>query len=145
MVSIANYWAFTVTQFTDNRRKDFSEMFFHHIITLYLTCSSWMSNSHRVGSVILVLHDSSDVFLEIGKASKYASLKRTCNTNAGLFIVVWVTTRLIILYCLLVALLFLHFYWSYFIYKTIEKGIRYGQIQGDDRSDSEDERIECKR
>ncbi len=65
MISMAFYWALTVTQFFDNKRKDFWQMFIHHMITLLLMALSWVCNLHRVGSLVLVVHDCADILLEV--------------------------------------------------------------------------------
>lgn len=67
MISMSFYWALTVTQFFDNKRKDFWQMFIHHMITLLLMALSWVCNLHRVGSLVLVVHDCADIFLEVKK------------------------------------------------------------------------------
>lgn len=65
MISMSFYWALTVTQFFDNKRKDFWQMFIHHMITLLLMALSWVCNLHRVGSLVLVVHDCADILLEV--------------------------------------------------------------------------------
>lgn len=65
MISMAFYWSLTVTQFCDVLRKDFWQMFIHHVVTLLLLALSWVCNLHRVGSLVLVVHDCADIFLEV--------------------------------------------------------------------------------
>ena len=48
-------------------RSDALEMILHHLTTTLLLVFSFVSNHTRVGSSILLLHDSSDVFLESAK------------------------------------------------------------------------------
>lgn len=156
---MAFYWSLTYSQFTDNKRKDFWEMFAHHSICLLLFGFSWVCNIHRVGSLILVVHDFSDIFLDAAKCLKYANMKRSCDTMFGFFALSWVVTRLIIfpriLYaclfqtlqpfypayfffnCLLVILLVLHFIWTYMIFQVIVQSLKSGEVNGDVRSSSE--------
>ncbi len=54
-----------VSQFYDRARKDFWEMFIHHVVTLLLLSFSWTSNLTRVGTLVLILHDVGDVFLGV--------------------------------------------------------------------------------
>ena len=54
------------------RRSDAMVYFFHHIYTLFLMSGSWISYNHRVGSLVLFLHDIGDIFLPIGKCYTYA-------------------------------------------------------------------------
>ena len=65
MISMAFYWSLTFSQFIDVRRKDFWQMFVHHMVTLLLIGLSWVCNLHRVGSLVLVVHDCADIFLEV--------------------------------------------------------------------------------
>lgn len=40
-------------------------MFIHHVVTLLLLALSWVCNLHRVGSLVLVVHDCADIFLDV--------------------------------------------------------------------------------
>jgi hypothetical protein len=50
----------------------------------------------RVGSIVLALHDASDIFLEIGKMSKYSSCEGLAVVAFLLFVLSWIVLRLII-------------------------------------------------
>lgn len=50
----------------------------------------------RIGSVVLAVHDASDVFLEIGKLTKYSGLVVVPNISFILFAISWFILRLII-------------------------------------------------
>jgi len=65
MTSMAFYWALSFSQFFDVKRKDFWQMFIHHIATISLMCFSWVGNLTRIGSLVLLVHDSADIFLEV--------------------------------------------------------------------------------
>lgn len=65
MVSMSFYWSLCVSQFFDVKRKDFWQMFIHHIAAILLMCFSWVVNVFRIGSLVLVVHDSADIFLEV--------------------------------------------------------------------------------
>lgn len=65
MISMAFYWSLTASQFVDVKRKDFWQMFTHHMITILLMALSWVCNLHRVGSLVLLVHDCADIFLEV--------------------------------------------------------------------------------
>ncbi|XP_043717074.1 ceramide synthase 1 LOH3-like isoform X2 [Telopea speciosissima] len=49
----------------------------------------------RVGSVVLALHDASDVFLEVGKMSKYTKCETLASFSFILFVLSWIILRLI--------------------------------------------------
>lgn len=65
MISLSFYWSLAISQFFDVKRKDFWQMFIHHIATIALMAFSWVSNLHRVGTLVLLLHDCVDIFLEV--------------------------------------------------------------------------------
>lgn len=67
MIELAFYWSLTISQFFDVKRKDFWEMFVHHITTIGLMTLSWTCNLTRVGTLVLVIHDCADIFLEVTK------------------------------------------------------------------------------
>lgn len=163
MISMAFYWSLTASQFYDVKRKDFWQMFAHHMITILLMALSWMCNLHRVGSLVLLVHDCADIFLESAKLTKYAQYQKVCDTIFAIFTVVWIVTRLIlyprIIYSssveapqilpmfpayyifntLLILLLVLHVCWTYLILQIVIKAIKSGQMEGDVRSSSSEE------
>lgn len=65
MISMAFYWSLSFSQFFDVKRKDFWQMFIHHIATIILMCFSWVGNLTRIGSLVLLVHDCADIFLEV--------------------------------------------------------------------------------
>lgn len=163
MISMAFYWSLTASQFYDVKRKDFWQMFAHHMITILLMALSWVCNLHRVGSLVLLVHDCADIFLESAKLTKYAQYQKVCDTIFAIFTVVWIVTRLIlyprIIYSssveapqilpmfpayyifntLLILLLVLHVCWTYLIVQIAVKAIKSGQMEGDVRSSSSEE------
>ena len=50
--------------------RDFSEMILHHIITTFLISISCTSNQMVIGAAIMLVHDTSDIFVIICKLSK---------------------------------------------------------------------------
>lgn len=160
MISMSFYWSLTGTQFFDVKRKDFWQMFIHHMVTLLLMALSWVCNLHRVGSLVLVVHDCADIFLEAAKLTKYANFQKACDCIFAVFTVVWIVTRLgfypRIIYSssieapsilpmfpayyifngLLILLLLLHIVWTYMIMKIAIESIKKGLMAGDIRSSS---------
>lgn len=65
MISMSFYWALSFSQFFDVKRKDFWQMFIHHIATISLMCFSWVGNLTRIGSLVLLCHDCADILLEV--------------------------------------------------------------------------------
>ncbi|GAB0093945.1 ceramide synthase 5 [Sergentomyia squamirostris] len=162
MISMAFYWSLTISQFRDVKRKDFWQMFVHHVVTLLLLSLSWICNLHRVGSLVLVVHDCADIFLEAAKLTKYANYQKVCDAIFAIFTVIWIVTRLglypRILYStsieaprilpmfpayyifnsLLILLLVLHVVWTYLILQIAYRALQSGQMEGDIRSSSSD-------
>ncbi|XP_055842170.1 ceramide synthase 6 [Episyrphus balteatus] len=160
MISMSFYWSLTGTQFFDVKRKDFWQMFIHHMVTLLLMALSWVCNLHRVGSLVLVVHDCADIFLEAAKLTKYANYQKACDCIFAVFTVVWIVTRLgfypRIIYSssieapailpmfpayyifngLLILLLLLHIVWTYMIVKIAIESVKKGLMAGDIRSSS---------
>lgn len=163
MVSMAFYWSLCVSQFFDVKRKDFWQMFIHHIATILLMCLSWVVNVFRVGCLVLVIHDSADIFLEAAKLTKYSGYQKLCDVIFAIFTVLWIVTRLgffpfwiikhtsidaptivpmfpayYIFNSLLCVLLVLHIFWTYLILKIVHNSLNAGQMDGDIRSSSDD-------
>lgn len=58
---------------TEVSRSDAAEMIAHHFITIFLIMFSYLVGLWRIGSVILLIHDVADVFLETAKVFNYSS------------------------------------------------------------------------
>ncbi|KAK8557535.1 hypothetical protein V6N12_009766 [Hibiscus sabdariffa] len=80
----------------ETRRKDFAVMMSHHVITATLIGCSYVTSFFRIGSVVLALHDASDVFLEAAKIFKYSRRERCASVCFGLFSISWLLLRLIL-------------------------------------------------
>ena len=166
MVQLTFYWFLTCSQIygdSGKKRKDFWQMLLHHAATISLINFSWVLNMVRAGMLVLVLHDSADVFLEIAKVCKYANLQKACNVVFALFVFTWIITRLYIypkyvvyttifevaeivgvapvyyvMNAFMVLLLVLHVIWTFYIIKALEKALKAdGNIEKDERSSSD--------
>ncbi|KAF7058688.1 LOW QUALITY PROTEIN: hypothetical protein CFC21_065695 [Triticum aestivum] len=82
--------------FWETRRKDFGVMMSHHVAIVVLIVVSYICRLSRPGSVILPLHDASDIFLEIGKMAKYSSCEWLAVVAFLLFVVSWILLRKIV-------------------------------------------------
>jgi len=130
---------------------------------LVLISLSWVCNLHRVGSLVLLVHDCADITLEAAKFLKYANLQKACDIVFGIFTVMWIVTRLglypriiystsveaprilplypvyYIFNSLLIMLLILHLVWTYMILQIVIQTIKVGKMDGDVRSSSDEE------
>jgi hypothetical protein len=53
--------------FFSSHKSDFVEMVFHHVCTSTLIIGYLIANIHVIGSFIAVLHDLSDIFMNLGR------------------------------------------------------------------------------
>ncbi|KAJ1928353.1 Sphingosine N-acyltransferase lag1 [Tieghemiomyces parasiticus] len=77
----------------EKRRRDYIEMFFHHILTNTLLIASYYTNFVRIGNAILCTMDFADIFLSVAKVLRYVGLQALCDFTFVLFVVAWVITR----------------------------------------------------
>ncbi|XP_021853664.1 ceramide synthase 1 LOH3 [Spinacia oleracea] len=80
--------------FWETRRVDFGVSMGHHVVTVILIVLSYIARFARAGSMILALHDASDVFLEVGKMSKYSGFEALASFSFILFVISWILLRL---------------------------------------------------
>ncbi|XP_011613173.1 ceramide synthase 4a isoform X1 [Takifugu rubripes] len=148
----------------DVKRKDFKEQVIHHIATIFLIGFSYCANFVRVGTFVMLVHDSSDFLLESAKMFHYAGWRRTCDSLFVVFAAVFLVTRLLVLpvsvlygtlvvsreffrpfsgyyvfNALLLVLQALHIFWAYLILRMVYKFVFMGKVERDERSDEESE------
>ncbi|XP_058964458.2 ceramide synthase 5 [Pocillopora verrucosa] len=161
VVEIAFYMSLLISFFVDVKRKDFWQMAIHHVVTIMLTVCSYSSGFFRIGSVIMLLHDLADIFLESAKVFNYAKWEATTNLIFVLFAVIFNVTRLVyypfwvlhvVYHCqeyvgpfkawswffgLLSCLQVLHVIWSYKVAEVAMQFLIKGTVEKDTRSDDE--------
>ena len=95
-VEVGFYLSLIASQFTDVKRKDFWLMFLHHVVTIGLILFSYLCNFVRIGTLVLILHDTTDFWLELAKMGTYAPrLQPICDLSFIIFAVSWFVTRLV--------------------------------------------------
>lgn len=77
----------------EEKRKDYYQMFSHHIITSCLVIGSYNFYFTRVGHTILLLMDVVDIFLSLAKVLKYCGIDGICDFFFGVFMVTWIILR----------------------------------------------------
>jgi hypothetical protein len=86
-----------VVAWSPSVRGDFREMFIHHVITNLLVIGSSMCRLTRAGSMIFMVHDLSDVPVDLSKLANFLKKKWTTLTCFVAMVLVWLATRLCIL------------------------------------------------
>ncbi|KAL5994553.1 Ceramide synthase 1 loh3 [Asimina triloba] len=92
----AGFYTYSIfaLMFWETRRSDFGVSMGHHVATVILILLSYIFRFVRVGSIVLALHDMSDIFLEIGKMSKYGGYEGVASFAFLLFVASWIILRL---------------------------------------------------
>ncbi|XP_002989967.2 ASC1-like protein 3 [Selaginella moellendorffii] len=146
----------------ETRRKDFSVMMTHHVITIVLIAGSFITGCFRAGSLVLALHDASDVLLESAKLLKYSGSDVGASIAFALFALSWLLLRLIyfpfwiiwstsyhcmefldfrnvktvkiyyVFNTMLMSLLVLHVYWWVLICRMVLRQLQNNGTVGDD-------------
>jgi acyl-CoA-dependent ceramide synthase len=103
----SRYIAMLAVVLSTERKKDFTEMVFHHLITSVLVILSYWSGFVRVGLVIMVLFDCADPFLHGAKlinywkeaSPKHSRRQQLFSTGAdivfGIFAIAFFLTRIV--------------------------------------------------
>lgn len=160
LMELGLYFHFLVFQFYDTYRKDFLEMFAHHVATILLISISYISVLWRIGILVLIAHDFSDIFLELSKICLYMEIPILPDLIFVIFAVSFFICRLIVfpfyiihstfdnndaertpiyrlLQGLLMVLVCLHSYWMFLITRMIYRFLAVGGVEKDIRSESE--------
>uniref|UniRef100_A0A674C163 Ceramide synthase 4a n=1 Tax=Salmo trutta TaxID=8032 RepID=A0A674C163_SALTR len=147
------YWSLLLCVTVDVKRKDFKEQIIHHIATILLIGFSYCANYVRVGTLVILVHDSSDFLLESAKMFNYAGWRKTCDTLFVIFALVFLLTRLVVFpgrivhstlvvsldffqpffgyyffNALLLVLQALHIFWAWLILRMVYKFVFMGKV-----------------
>jgi len=162
LMELGFYFSLLFSQFIDAKRKDFWQMFIHHIVTIALIFSSFAISHCRIGVVIMFIHDASDFWLEGAKVFNYAKIQKVCDGLFVMFALTFFITRWVYypfwvleafifkvpkligpwkghwLECTwLIILQILHFYWGGLIVHMVYKLLTQGKVDRDTRSEDE--------
>uniref|UniRef100_A0A8D0CXP4 Ceramide synthase 2 n=1 Tax=Sander lucioperca TaxID=283035 RepID=A0A8D0CXP4_SANLU len=163
MIELGFYSSLLFSVASDVKRKDFKEQIVHHVATILLISFSWCVNYIRAGTLIMLVHDSSDYFLESAKMFNYAGWRNACNYIFIVFAAIFIITRLVIfpfwiIYCtwvypvtiyepffgyyffngLLMTLQCLHIFWAVLIIRIAIRFLTNNEKVDDERSDKDE-------
>ena len=71
-------------------------MLTHHIVTVLLVFFSWYSKLFRAGTLVLILHDLSDPFMEIAKLMLYTGRQTLANIWFASFALIFIVSRCVV-------------------------------------------------
>ncbi len=156
------YYLFSlVSLYFEPKMKDFWVMVTHHLFTLTLLISSYIYGATKYGTVIMLLHDIADPLMEAAKLSLYLGFQDLANYIFIAFAVVFIALRDVVypLYVILptrklliahqyefytvtmsclVALWFMHLFWTSLIIQIAVKAVQSGNAEGDIRDTDDD-------
>lgn len=95
-IELGFYLSLFVTQFFDVKRKDFWEMFVHHIVSISLIFFTYTCNYIRVLTYVVFLHDCVDFWLELAKLGIYVKARKFSDLVFIIFTLVWFITRILV-------------------------------------------------
>jgi len=148
----------------ETKRSDSWLLLLHHFVTFWLLYCSFALTLERPGMLVLITHDFSDIFLELGKTFVYKKNEKMKIILLTILVISWVVTRLYILpfhliwmtiqvmpFHVPVDLLFpiffvaeaslftlfgMHVYWFYLICCLLHRKLILGKEIDDDRDEN---------
>jgi len=97
LIQLSFYVHSTLVHFHyETKRSDFWPMFAHHVITSILVWGSYQMEMYRVGMMVLILCDLSDILFENGKMMLYCGYQKVANIMFIGLMVIWFVTRIIL-------------------------------------------------
>lgn len=96
-IELGYYISSIITQFYDVHLSDFWALFTHHVATVLLLCFSWACNFHRIGSLVMIIHDIADIPLEAAKMVRNLRFSKLSSLASIIFVICWIVTRLYLL------------------------------------------------
>jgi len=96
LLQLSNYIAALILLNSRKHHKDYYIMATHHLVTIALISLSYSYSMFRVGSMVLIVHDVSDIFLELGKCFNYIGWDTAKSITFAIFATTFFVSRLII-------------------------------------------------
>ncbi len=93
MVILSMWIHMVFSLFWEKKRKDHIMMLSHHFVTITLVSISWFTHLTKIGLLIEMIFDSTDILLCVAKCVKYAKYEGLANMIFGVFVINWMFTR----------------------------------------------------
>ncbi|WAQ86929.1 hypothetical protein PtA15_7A658 [Puccinia triticina] len=77
----------------EKRRKDYYQMFAHHIVTVILVCGSYATNFTGIGTAVHTTMDLADILLAFAKMLNYLKVGPIGDASFLVFVFSWIYTR----------------------------------------------------
>ncbi|XP_053144437.1 ceramide synthase 4-like [Hemicordylus capensis] len=163
MLELSYFCSLVITLPFDVKKKDFYQQIVHHAATIPLIIFSYCANYIRIGTLVIIIHLSSECLLEPTKIFYYLKWRRISDGLFIIFSAVFLLTWLVIFPCmviystyyyfieiyqpffgyyllngLLMVIQLLNIFWSCMIILMVYRFILHGTVEGDVRSDTED-------
>lgn len=94
IMSAYHLYELIFTLLFNRKRRDFSEMFLHHVATLGLIAVSFNTANIIAGANIMLLHDFTDIFVTFIRCVQFSTNDKLIKTSWGLMFISWVYFRL---------------------------------------------------
>jgi len=100
-------WSSFSHRFLEAKHKDYFLMFTHHVVTIALLGGSYQGGFYKIGTLVLFVHNGSDIVVDVLKLSNYMDLagRRYCFMTELLFVlqlITWSVCRLWYFPCYLI-------------------------------------------
>ncbi|KAH9465831.1 hypothetical protein MJO29_007525 [Puccinia striiformis f. sp. tritici] len=93
LAQIAFWFQQIVVLQVEERRKDYCQMFTHHIVTVFLVCGSYATNFTGIGTAVHTTMDLSDILLAFAKMLNYLQVGTIGDASFLAFVFSWIYTR----------------------------------------------------
>eukprot|EP01125_Pyxidicula_operculata_P010655 TRINITY_DN3507_c0_g1_i1.p1 TRINITY_DN3507_c0_g1~~TRINITY_DN3507_c0_g1_i1.p1 ORF type:complete len:315 (+),score=41.89 TRINITY_DN3507_c0_g1_i1:33-977(+) len=96
LLQLSHYTYSIICIFWEPKQSDFLQMIIHHVTALLLIGASYAVGFYRVGLTVLIITDTADPLLELGKIVLYSGYTKVADLIFIVFAVVFITTRIVI-------------------------------------------------
>lgn len=96
LIQTASWFEQLIVLQLEEKRKDYYQMFAHHIVTCLLCTGSYAYYLTKIGHIFLLQMDIVDIFLSTAKILKYSGFQTICDILFIVFMLLWIVLRHIV-------------------------------------------------